>query len=255
MTLVHAIVLGIVEGLTEFLPVSSTGHLILASHLLKLPSTEFLSSFEIAIQVGAILAVVVLYSKSAFMNLNVLKRVCVAFLPTAVVGFMLYKLVKQVLFGNVRVVLASLFLGGLFLIIFERFYRADKAGTVELENISYRHCFLIGLFQSVAVIPGVSRSAATIIGGLMLGLKRKVIVEFSFLLAVPTILAATAFDLLKTDRAIFEGQAGLLAAGFLASFIVAILSIKFFLYFIQNRSFSLFGFYRIALAVLFWFIL
>src|SRR3989338_7041903 len=250
MTFIHAVILGIVEGLTEFLPVSSTGHLILASRLLKISSTAFLSSFDIAIQVGAILAVLVLYWKSAFMNFKVLKRLCVAFLPTAVVGFLLYKLIKHVFLDSIPVVLGSLFLGGLFLIIFERFYDARKTGSAELENISYQHCFFIGLFQSLAVIPGVSRSAATIIGGLMLGLDRKVIVEFSFLLAVPTILAATAYDLLRSGNAFSDSQFGLLTAGFAVSFVVAIGAIKFFIRFVKKFSFTLFGVYRIALAAI-----
>ena len=255
MTFIHAVILGIVEGLTEFLPVSSTGHLILASRLLKIPATDFLPSFEIAIQTGAISAVLVLYGKSALLNPKILRRLLVAFLPTAVTGFFLYKLIKHLFFNSIPIVLGSLLLGGIFLIVFDRFYDAKKVGTVELENISYRHCFLIGLFQSLAVIPGVSRSAATIIGGLMLGLHRKVIVEFSFLLAVPTLLAAAGFDLLKNGAAFSIRQVDLLAVGLAFSFVTAVLSIKFFLYFVQNRGFTVFGIYRMGLAVLFWLVI
>src|SRR3989338_5756800 len=196
MNLFDAVIFGVVEGITEFLPISSTGHLILTSRLLDLPQTEFLKSFEIAIQLGAILSVLVLYGKSFCLEINILKKVFAAFVPTAVVGFVFYKLVKEFLLGDARVVLCSLFLGGIFLIIFEKFYKARSRLSGDVSDISYRQAVLIGVFQAMAVIPGISRAAATIIGGLVVGLKRKTIVEFSFLLAVPTMLAATALDLL-----------------------------------------------------------
>ncbi len=255
MNLLHAIILGIVEGLTEFLPISSTGHLILTARLLRIPSSDFLSTFEIAIQAGAILAVLVLYGKMALFNIKILKRITAAFLPTAFIGFFLYKVIKQVLLNNVPVVLISLFVGGIFLIVFERFYDAKRVDTEALENITYKQCVLIGLFQSLAVIPGVSRSAATIVGGLILGINRKVIVEFSFLLALPTLLAATGFDLLKSGYFFPANQWDLLAVGFIVSFFVALLSIKFLIHYIKNHSFTVFGFYRVALAVLFWFMI
>jgi undecaprenyl-diphosphatase len=254
MTLFHAVILGIVEGLTEFLPVSSTGHLILASRFLRIPPSDFLSSFEISIQIGAILAVVVLYGKRYAFNFKVTRRLIAAFLPTALVGFFLYKLIKHVFFNSVPLVIGSLLVGGIVLILFERNYEAKNANTADIENISYAHCFLIGLCQALAVIPGVSRSAATIIGGLALGISRKAIVEFSFLLAVPTLLAATAFDLMNNRHPFSAGQWDLLAAGLVTSFAVAMIGIKFFLYLIKDRGFVLFGAYRIALAVLLWFI-
>jgi len=255
MNFFHAIILGIVEGLTEFLPVSSTGHLVLASKVLQLPSTEFLKSFLVAIQLGAILAVVVLYWKSFFVKLEVLKKIIVAFLPTAVLGLIFYKVVKQFLLGSREVVLGALFLGGLFLIIFELIYREKSDAGEEVEKITWQQAAVIGFFQSVAIIPGVSRAAATIVGGLLIGLKRKTIVEFSFLLAVPTMAAATGLDLLESGGNFSLGEFGLLALGFIFSFLTALAAIKFFLDFIKNHSFIFFGVYRVVLAVIFWFLI
>ncbi|MBU1146203.1 undecaprenyl-diphosphate phosphatase [Patescibacteria group bacterium] len=252
MTFFHAIILGIVEGITEFLPISSTGHLILTSKILQLPSTEFLKSFEIAIQLGAILAVVVLYWRSFFVKFEILKKIIVAFLPTAVLGLIFYKIVKQFLLGSESVVLWALALGGVFLIVFELLHREKENAVEDVEKITWRQALLIGVFQSVAIIPGVSRAAATIVGGLLLGLKRKTIVEFSFLLAVPTMAAATGLDLLKSGSSFNANQFGLLALGFVFSFITALAAIKFFLNFIKNHSFISFGVYRIILALGWW---
>ncbi len=258
MNLIDAIILGIVEGVTEFLPVSSTGHLILASKLLHLPATEFLKSFEITIQFGAILAVVVLYWKLLLVNLEVMKRVLTAFLPTAVLGFILYKVIKKFLLGNSSVVLWSLFLGGIILIVFERWNsqnvsreRSRPFPTIDdISKMSYQKAFWIGVIQSLAMIPGVSRSAATIVGGMILGLERKAIVEFSFLLAVPTMLAATALDLLKNADSFSSDQFGFLCLGFIVSFAVAMASIRWLLSFIKNHNFIPFGIYRIAVVLL-----
>ena len=252
MSIFDAAILGIVEGITEFLPISSTGHLILTSELLHITQSEYLKSFEIAIQLGAILSVIVLYFKK-FLQIELLKKLFVAFLPTAVIGLLLYKVLKTYLLGNDIVVLTSLFLGGIALIGFELLHQKPLEATADLENISYRQSFLIGLCQSVAIIPGVSRSAATIIGGLFLGLERKTIVEFSFLLAVPTMLAATGLDLIKNAGSFSASEFGTLAVGFVVSFIVALGSIAFLLRFIQKNTFIPFGIYRIVAALLFFF--
>lgn len=249
MSLLTAVIFGLVEGITEFLPISSTGHLILTADLLKTPQTEFLKSFEIAIQLGAILSVVVLYWKSFLIKFSVLKKITVAFIPTAAIGLLLYKVLKSFLLGNSSIVLWSLAIGGIFIIIFEIFYRQKQAAIEDINSISYLKAFLIGIFQSIAIIPGVSRSAATIIGGLILGLKRKTIVEFSFLLAVPTMLAATVFDLAKSAGGFNTGQLIYLVVGFIVSFVTALLSIKFLLYFIKNHNFIPFAIYRIVLAI------
>jgi undecaprenyl-diphosphatase len=249
MDLFTAVILGIIEGVTEFLPISSTGHMILASHLMGMEHTEFLKSFEIAIQVGAILSVVALYWRLLLVNFEVIKRVVVAFIPTGILGLTLYRVVKSYLLGSPNIVLWSLFLGGVFLIVFELWHREKEDDTGDITQISYKHAVIIGLFQSIAMIPGVSRSASTIIGGLILGLKRKTIVEFSFLLAVPTMLAATAYDLLKSAPEMTFAQVDFLIAGFVTAFVVALLSIKFLLRFIQTHTFIPFGIYRIILVV------
>lgn len=251
MTEFHSLILGVVEGITEFLPISSTGHLILASELLNIPQTDFQKSFEIIIQLGAITSVVVLYWKSLF-NIEIIKKLIVAFIPTGVIGLALYNIVKMYLLGNYQVVLWSLFLGGIALIVFELFHREPPDAEGDVAAVSYKQSFLIGIFQSIAIIPGVSRSAATIVGGLLLGIKRTTIVEFSFLLAVPTMLAATGLDLFKNAGAFSMDQFGILAIGFITSFVVAIISIKFLLSFIQKHNFILFGIYRIGIALVFW---
>jgi undecaprenyl-diphosphatase len=167
----------------------------------------------------------------------------------------LYKMVKRCLLGNNEAVLWALFIGGLFLIIFELSYREKEGAVEELSAISYAQALVIGLFQSVAMIPGVSRAAATIIGGLAVGLKRKTIVEFSFLLAIPTMLAATALDLFKSAQVFKSEQLVYLVAGLIISFLVAIIAIKFLLAFIKRHSFIFFGVYRIVIALVFWFII
>lgn len=251
MNLLNVIILGVVEGITEFLPISSTGHLILTSALLKIPLSEFLKTFEIAIQLGAILAVIVLYWKKLIFDANIVKKIILAFIPTACIGFILYGFIKSFLFENKNVVLFSLLIGGILIIIFELIFQRKTKISNHQENISYKQAFLIGIFQSLAVVPGVSRAAATIIGGLALGINRKTIVEFSFLLAVPTMLAATIFDLVKSANSFTQNQFYYLAVGFVVSFIMAILSIKFLLSFIRSNNFIVFGIYRIILAISF----
>lgn len=248
MSLLQALILGIVEGLTEFLPVSSTAHLILAGHALGLGDSEFMKSFEIIIQLGAILSVVVLYW-SRFWNKDVLAKLVVAMIPTGVIGLTVYKALKAYLLGNVTVVLITLILGGVALILFERFPRRDR-DEIDFSEITYRKAFLIGLFQAIAIIPGVSRSAATIVGGSLIGISKRTIVEFSFILAVPTMLAASGLELVKGSAAI-AGHVPALAVGFVVSFLTAIVAIKSFLGYIKKHDFSAFGWYRIVLAVVY----
>jgi undecaprenyl-diphosphatase len=254
LTITHSIIFGIVEGISEFLPISSTGHLILAAKLMGLAQTDFLKSFEIAIQLGAILSVVILYWRSFLVNLELLKRVVVAFIPTAVIGLFLYKIVKNFLLGSSSVVIWSLFIGGIVLIIFELWHRGKPEAKQDLAKMPYKKAFWIGVFQSIAIIPGVSRSAATIVGGMLMGIDRASIVEFSFLLAAPTMAAATGLDLFKSAGEFNSSQYVFLAAGFIASFITAIIAIKFLVNYIKKHTFIPFGIYRIAIAVLFWLI-
>jgi undecaprenyl-diphosphatase len=255
MTYFHSLILGIIEGVSEFLPISSTGHLMLASYLLHLKQTEFQKSFEIAIQLGAILSVVVLYWRALLVNFEILKRVITAFIPTAILGFVFYKIIKRVLLGSNTVVLYSLLIGGIFLVLFELWHREKESASEELSDISYSKSFIIGLCQAVAMIPGVSRSAATIIGGLILGIKRKTIVEFSFLLSVPTMAGATGLDLMKSAGYFSLEEFYLLLIGFISTFIVALLSIKWLIHFIKNHTFISFGIYRILISLLFWFVI
>ncbi len=254
MSLLHSIVLGIVEGLTEFLPISSTAHLSLTSQLLGIAQTDFIKTFEIAIQSGAMFAVIVMYWRK-FLDMEINKKIITAFIPTAIIGFILYKIIKSHLVGNLYVTLTSLFFGGIILIIFEK-YINKKANTIVTPNetdiigLSYKKTALIGLFQSLAVIPGVSRSASTIVSGRLLGLKKDSIVEFSFLLAVPTILAATGYDLLKNYTLFSSQDIGSLSLGFVFSFITAIISIKFFISYLSKHSLTAFGIYRILISII-----
>lgn len=254
MTALTAALLGVVEGISEFLPISSTGHLILASHLLGLTQTDFQKSFEIIIQLGAIAAVIVLYWRS-FCNFEILKRIIVAFIPTGIIGLALYKLIKTYLLGNEAVVLWALGLGGVVLVVFELLHKEKTTATQEITTISYKQSALIGLFQALAIVPGVSRSAATIVGGLMMGLKRTTIVEFSFLLAVPTMLAATGLDLYKNASSFSGSDTLSLAIGFITAFVVALGAITFLLRFVRTHTFIPFGIYRIIAALAFWFII
>ncbi len=253
MDYIQAFLLSVVEGVSEFLPISSTGHLILASNLLQIQQSEFVKSFEIFIQLGAILAVVVLYWKTFFTNMEGWKRVIAAFIPTALIGFVLYKLIKQFLLGNTYVTVGALLIGGILLIVLELLYKKKEHHVDKIEQISYKNAVLIGIAQALAVIPGVSRSAATIISALFLGTKRKAAVEFSFLLAVPTMLAATTLDMAKSSFSFSPYEWSLMLVGFLGAFVTAIFAIRFLLQFIKLHTFIPFGIYRIVLAILFWF--
>ena len=258
MSLFDAAILGIVEGITEFLPISSTAHLMFTSELLGLYQTTFVKSFEIAIQMGAILAVVVLYWRK-FLEVDTMARVAVAFVPTAIIGLTLYPIIKSVLIGNIAVALVALFVGGILLIVFEYWHKqhATKAGPLLnkgpalVSSLTYKEALLVGLAQAVAVIPGVSRSAATIVGGLALGLNRQTIVEFSFLLAAPTMAAATVLDLYKNAGEFSQANWGVLSVGFAVSFVVALASIVWLLRFVRTHNFTGFGIYRIVAALLF----
>src|SRR5258708_7656347 len=237
MSYIQAIILSIVEGITEFLPISSTGHLILVTKLLGIFESDFVKTFEIVIQLGAILSVVYLYRKILLKNIKIWKTILVAFVPTGVIGFLFYKFVKNYLLGNSSVVTISLIIGGIILILFEFFVKTDKNNVDKLEKVSYKNAFLIGVFQSISIIPGVSRAAATIVGGLFLGLDRETAVEFSFLLAIPTMFAASALDLFKSMHVLRGGNLGLLVVGTFVAFVTALLTVKFFVNFIKKNNF------------------
>lgn len=250
MSYIDAIIMGVVEGITEFFPISSTGHLILTAELLGLPETDFLKTFQIVIQLGAILAIVTLYWRKLLFDRDVIKKVAIALLPALGIGFVLYKLIRQLLESSL-VVVTALFVGGVILILFEWWRRNRVDDGVSIEGMSYRTAFLVGLFQTLSVIPGVSRAGATLLGGLILGMKRKAIVEFSFLLAVPTMMAATTLDIWKSGNLFSSADVPFLAAGFVTAFVVAILAVKFLLRYVETHTFMAFGVYRILVAVFF----
>ncbi len=252
MNFLDILILGIVEGFTEFLPISSTAHLLIVGNILDIPQTEFFKTFVVAIQLGAILAVVLIYFKKILGSFTLTKKIITAFIPTAIIGYLLFSVIRDFLFENLKTIAIALIVGGIIIIIFEIFQKKklEQETDQKLEDISYTKSFLVGLIQALAIIPGVSRSGATIIGGISLGISRKNIVEFSFLLAVPTIVAATGYDLLQSNL-IFSSKDFLdLALGFIFSFVFAYISIKFFIRFIQTNSFIAFGIYRILAGVL-----
>jgi len=252
MDLLDSLILGIVEGLTEFLPISSTGHLILTSKLLGLKQTEFLKSFEIAIQLGAILAVLIGERERLIKNRNIWKKIMVGFIPTGIIGFSLYKVIKGVFLESYTIVIISLIVGGFVLIAVDLFLKGRGKHTID--SLSLKGAFFIGVCQSIAVIPGVSRSGATIVGGLLAGLNRKEAAEFSFLLAIPTMFAATFYDLFKTGGSFTAENWSLLFTGFISAFIVAIITMKTFLGYLKNHGFLPFGIYRIVMGAVYYYV-
>lgn len=250
MTTLHAIILGIIEGLTEFLPISSTGHMILVSHFLHIVDSATLATFEIVVQLGAILAVVVLYYKKLF-QLEMIKKLSVAFIPTGIVGLLVYPYIKHLLTNQILVA-EMLVLGGVIILLVEKKYEKDteEGKVIEISNISYKNAFILGLFQTLAIIPGVSRSGAMIIGGLWRRLSRKLLVEFTFLLAVPTMTVATLYTIIKKHKELTLDSVSPIIIGTVISFVVALVVIKFALEYIRRHSFKIFGWYRIIIGII-----
>jgi undecaprenyl-diphosphatase len=250
MSYIQAIIIAIIEGLTEFLPVSSTGHMILAQSLMNIKDPEFAKTFEIVIQLGAIMAVLLIYIKRFFVGINIYLKLFVAFLPTGIIGLLAYKVIKHYLF-NPFTVSVSLIIGGVVLILLDKWSEEKKSEYKEVEDISYAGAVKIGLIQCVSMIPGVSRAAATIFGGVFSGFNRKQAAEFSFLLAIPTMFAASGYDLLKEKDNIHHDDILILFLGAFVAFIVAIIAVKGFIAFLTKYGFKSFGYYRIILGVLF----
>lgn len=248
MTLIQAIIIAIVEGLTEFLPISSTGHMIIAQHLLGAPDDAFTKIFIITTQFAAILSVVILYWKRFFQSFDFYFKLLVAFIPAVILGLLLEEKIDALL-ESVTVVAVTLFLGGFVLILIDK-YLNPKSEV----DVTYPKAFKIGLFQCLAMIPGVSRSAATIIGGMTQGLTRKQAAEFSFFLAVPTMFGASVLKLykgLKNAPDVFtEHNITLLVVGNLVAFIVAVIAIKGFIAILTKYGFKAFGYYRIVLGAI-----
>lgn len=254
MTLLDALILGALEGVTEFLPISSTGHLILASYLMGIEQTSAHTAFEVSIQLGSILAVLFLYAKDLIRDKTLWIKLAVAFVPTGVLGFLFYKQIKA-LFG-VETVSIMLVLGGIVFLAVE-YFRRDKPidSGKELKELSYKEAFVIGIFQSLSMVPGTSRSGATIIGGLVLGLKRKSAAEFSFLLAIPTMMVATAYDLLKHREEMVVGDWSMLIVAFVTAFVFAFFTVKAFVGFVGRHTFVPFAVYRIVIGALFFYLI
>ncbi|SBV96777.1 undecaprenyl-diphosphate phosphatase [uncultured Dysgonomonas sp.] len=267
MSIIEAIIIAIVEGLTEFLPVSSTGHMIIAQSLLGVESNEFVKAFTVIIQFGAILSVIVLYWKRFFRfrevpeseNTGFLKyvlykyefywKLLMGFIPAAILGFIFNDMIDELL-ESVLVVSIMLVLGGILMLFVDKWFNRPEEGEQE---ITYKNAFIIGCYQCIAMIPGVSRSMATIVGGMSRGLSRKNAAEFSFFLAVPTMAAATGYKLLKlimsdTGFELLKDNIGVLVIGNVVAFIVALLAIKFFIGFVTKYGFKLFGWYRIIVG-------
>jgi len=247
MDWIQALIIAIIEGITEFLPVSSTGHMIITQHILGIPESEFMKVFIVNIQFGAILSVVALYWKQFFKSFKFYKTLFVAFIPAAVFG-LLFSDAIDALLESIWVVAISLIVGGVFLVFVDSWFKDNEKIKDEEDNPSFLKAFIIGCFQVIAMIPGVSRSAATIIGGMTQKMSRKKAAEFSFFLAVPTMFAASAYKLLKTYKTIQSSDIDLLIFGNVIAFIVAILAIKFFINFLTKYGFKIFGYYRIVVG-------
>jgi len=249
MTFLEAIILAIIEGLTEFLPISSTGHMIIASTMMGNAADDFVKLFTVAIQFGAILSVVVVYFQKFIQTFRFYILLAAAFVPTGIIGLLAKKHIDALL-ENVTVVAWTLLLGGIVLLFVDRFF-ADNETQQKEKPIDFKTAIIIGTIQSIAMVPGVSRSAATIIGGLSQKLTRKAAAEFSFFLAVPTMFAATLKSMYDEKELLLQSggrEWGLLLVGNLVAFVVAYLAIKSFIAFLQKKGFRAFGWYRIVLG-------
>ena len=245
MTTFQAIIIAIVEGITEFLPVSSTGHMIITQELLGMEINDFVKAFTVNIQFGAILSVIVLYWKRFFQTLDFYFKLFVAFIPAAIIGFLLSDFIDSML-ENVTIVAIMLVLGGVVLIFVDKWFK----NPAKDQSITYPTAFKIGFYQCIAMIPGVSRSAATIIGGMSQKLDRKTAAEFSFFLAVPTMFAASGYKLLQNYETITPDNIDTLLIGNAVAFVVALIAIKSFITFLTKYGFKLFGYYRIVVGLI-----
>jgi len=250
MTIFDAMILGVVEGITEFLPISSTGHLIVASEFLGLEQTNVNKAFEVIIQFAAILAVVLNYpSKFTFSHINLWTKVFIAFLPIAIIGFIFSNQIKAMF--NIEIVAWMFIIGGIIFLVVERFYDEKETHTTDVEDVTFKQAIWIGIAQIFALIPGTSRAGASIIGAMLVKLNRKTSAEFSFLLAFPVMCATTAYDLLKHHNELFvAGNMINLLVGFIVSFVIAFIAIKLFIKFLENFTFVAFGIYRIVFGIL-----
>lgn len=244
----HAILLSIVEGFTEYLPISSTGHIILTSAFLGIESDTFVKNFTVIVQFGAIMSVLIVYWRRFLQSFDFYKKLIVGFLPAAVIGLLVKNHIDAVL-GNVEVVAWALIIGGIVLVFIDRYVEKKAQSQAPVQDVSFRHSMVIGLIQCFAFIPGVSRSGASIVGGLLLGVDRKTAAEFSFFLAVPTLAGATLLKLIKIAPTITPDQIQILILGNIVSLVVGWLSIKAFITYLTKFGFKHFGWYRIGLGL------
>ncbi len=249
MDIIHAVILGIIEGITEFLPISSTGHLIVGSELMGLPQTKANTAFEVIIQLSAILAVIANY-KDKFhpKHIDLWVKLFIAFLPLAIVGFIFKDQIKMLF--SVKVVAVMFIVGGIVFLIIEYFQKSATPQTLEVKDISYKQAAVVGVAQIFALIPGTSRAGSTIVGALLVGLSRKASAEFSFLLALPVMAATSGYELLKNYKEFSDANLVTLAVGFIVSFIVAYFTMKLFLRFLEKFTFVGFGIYRIIFGAI-----
>lgn len=249
MHALQAAILGLVEGFTEFLPISSTGHMIVVSQWLGLSQDSVTKAFEVIIQLAAILAVVAKYrDKLTFAHVELWKKLVLAFIPVGVVGLLFYKQIKAMF--SIEIVATMFIVGGIVFLIVERFYKETASHVSDVEDVTYRQALWIGIAQVFSLIPGTSRAGATIVGGLLVGLNRTASAEFSFLLALPVMAAASGLDLLKHYREFQESNLVHLGIGFAVAFVVAYLTMKLFISFLSRFTFVGFGIYRIAFGLL-----
>jgi len=248
MTVLHAIILAIIEGITEFLPISSTGHMIIGSTIMGIQQDEFVKLFTVAIQFGAILSVIALYWKRFFQSFDFYFKLLAAFIPAVIAGLLLKDQVDMLL-ENIVVVGVMLFVGGIVFLFIDKWTPGGEVGGPK--PMTYKQAFTIGVWQCLAMVPGVSRSASTIIGGLTQGLTRKDAAEFSFFLAVPTMFGATVksiYDYMKDGGEVTSEHMLLFAIGNVVAFVVAIIAIRTFIAFLSKNGFRAFGWYRIVVG-------
>ena len=250
MTIFDSIILGIIEGFTEFLPISSTGHLIVASKFLGIEQTSVTSAYQVIIQFAAIMAVFFNYrDKFTIKKINLWRNIFLAFIPIGAVGFIFSSQIKELF--SINVVAVMFIVGGVIFLLVEKFFIPQETHMIDdVEKVTLKHSMIIGFAQVFALIPGTSRAGSTIIGALLVGLTRKASAEFSFLLAFPVMSAVTAYDLLKHYHEFSDANLITLAVGFVVSFLVAVITIKLFLKFLEKFTFVAFGIYRIIFGIL-----
>ena len=253
MDLISIILLGLVEGLTEFLPISSTFHLLWTSRLLGLPNTELVKLFTVVIQAGAIFAVVLLYWKEVLTNGKLILKLIASFIPTAVMGLLMYDVIKNVFFeSQMGTAIVFIVVGVIFLLVEYLISKKILVANMDIQKLNYKQAIIVGVFQSFAIIPGVSRAGAVLIGMMVLGFKRNESAKYSFMLSVPTIMAASLFDFIEMREIVFSHPENIwiLGGGSVVAFLSALVGVQWLIKYLQSHSLVLFGWYRIVLGII-----